>query len=127
MPRKKNYSNSESSVLADSDPPNDDVKSIEDGIRKAQLQELQDALKYRLWFLIWGVSITSVCVISSVAILVFLTFRGEYETALGVAFVSGLSVEVVGTAVVIAKYLFPNGGMKIQQSKTPVVTEEEDV
>lgn len=121
------YSNSDSSILANSNPRNDDVKSIEDNIREVQLQELKDALKYRRWFLEWGISITSVCVGASAIILVFLTLYGKYETALGVAFISGLSVEVVGVAVVIAKYLFPSGGIKIQQSETPIISEEEDV
>ena len=121
------YSNSDSSILANSNPRNDDVKSIEDNIREVQLQELKDALKYRRWFLEWGISITSVCVGASAIILVFLTLYGKYETALGVAFISGLSVEVVGVSVVIAKYLFPSGGIKIQQSETPIISEEEDV
>ena len=121
------YSNSDSSILANSNPRNDDVKSIEDNIREVQLQELKDALKYRRWFIEWGISITSVCVGASAIILVFLTLYGKYETALGVAFISGLSVEVVGVAVVIAKYLFPSGGIKIQQSETPIISEEEDV
>lgn len=121
------YSESDSSILARSNPTNDNVKDIEDDIKEAQLQELRDALQYRRCFFIWGIVITSVCVAVSAIALVFLTCFGEYETALGVAFVSGLSVEVVGIAVIIAKYLFPNGGMKIQRSRTPVITEEDDV
>lgn len=121
------YSNSDSQSLANANPENDDVKGIEERIREAQLQELRDALQYRRWFLIWGIGITSACVLFSVAVLVFLTWFGEYETSLGVAFVSGLSVEVVGIAVVIAKYLFPNGGTKVKNAKTPVITEEDDV
>lgn len=99
-----------SSELMQSDPENDDVKGIERRMRKARAQELEDANKYRTRFFYWGVGITTLCVVSSIGILVFLTFRGVYETAVGVAFVSGLAVEVVGIAAIIAKYLFPNGG-----------------
>lgn len=88
------------------DPSDDDVADIEKRVRGAYAQELEDAIRYRRRFFWWGVGITSVCVSASIGMIVFLVLQDVYETPVGVAFIGGLAVEVVGVAVVIAKYLF---------------------
>lgn len=112
--------------LVNADPTNGDVSEIENRVRGAYAQELEDAIKYRKRFFWWGVGITSVCVLASIGMIVFLVLRGVYETPVGVAFVSGLAVEVVGVVVVIAKYLFPDGGAASGKFPTPSVSEEDD-
>lgn len=96
-------------VLANADPRNNG-DDLEHRLREARAKEVEDAAGYRRKFFWWGIVLTSVCVAASIGALIFLTIRGVYETALGVAFVSGLAVEVVGLAAIIAKYLFPAGG-----------------
>lgn len=112
--------------LANTDPANGDVAEIEKRVRSAYAQELEDAIKYRRRFFWWGVGITSACVLASIGMIIFLVLRNTYETPVGVAFISGLAVEVVGVAVVIAKYLFPDGGATVSHSTSPSVSEEDD-
>ena len=112
--------------LTNADPSDDDVAEIEKRVRSAYAQELEDAIRYRRRFFWWGVTITSVCVLASIGMIVFLVFRNTYETPVGVAFISGLAVEVVGVAVVIAKYLFPDGGANSSRLPAPSVSEEDD-
>lgn len=119
-------SNQSSDGLASTDPANDDVAEIEKRVRSAYAQELEDAIKYRRRFFWWGVIITSVCVLASIGMIVFFVIRNAYETPVGVAFISGLAVEVVGVAVVIAKYLFPDGGAASNRFPAPSVSEEDD-
>lgn len=121
------YSDRDSGDLRQSDPANDDVVDIEAEIRQTQLQELRDALIFRKGFFRWGVTLTSACVLFSVGFLVLLVKVGMYQTPVGVAFVSGLAVEIVGIAVVIAKYLFPDGGVTVRGGVGKGVTEENDV
>lgn len=118
-------SSQSSDGLKNANPDNDDVANIEKRIREAYAKELEAALAYRTKFFWWGVIVTSVCVVASIGILIFLVCRGVYETAVGVAFISGLAVEVVGVAVVIAKYLFPeNGGSAIRASGSAIAEED---
>lgn len=112
--------------LTNADPSNDDVAEIEKRVRSAYAQELEDAIRYRRRFFWWGVTITSVCVLASIGMIIFLVFSNDYETPVGVAFISGLAIEVVGVAVVIAKYLFPDGGATSGRFSTPSVSEEDD-
>lgn len=112
--------------LHQSNPDSKDAAHIERRILEAYARELEDAIDYRRRFFWWGVAITSVCVLASVGVIVFLVLHGDYETPVGVAFVSGLAVEVVGVAVVIAKYLFPEGGSRQRFPGDATVSEEED-
>lgn len=63
---------------------------------------------------------------ASIGMIVFLVLQDVYETPVGVAFIGGLAVEVVGVAVVIAKYLFPDGGATSNRLLAPSVSEEDD-
>lgn len=108
------------------DPSDDDVADIEKRVRGAYAQKLEDAIRYRRRFFWWGVGITSVCVSASIGMIVFLVLQDVYETPVGVAFIGGLAVEVVGVAVVIAKYLFPDGGATSNRLLAPSVSEEDD-
>lgn len=103
-----------------------DVADIERRVREAHARELEDAIEYRRRFFRWGVLITSMCIIASISILILLILHGDYETPVGVAFVSGLAVEVVGVVVVIAKYLFPNGGSHSTPISEVSISEEND-
>ena len=67
------------------------------------------------------------CVVASIVILIVLMLYGVYETAVGVAFISGLAVEVVGIAAIIAKYLFPDKGAGNKTANAPSVVEEDEV
>ena len=116
-----------SSELIRSNPKNDDVKDIERRISEARAQELEDANEYRTRFFYWGVGITTLCVVASIVILIVLMLYGVYETAVGVAFISGLAVEVVGIAAIIAKYLFPDKGAGNKTTNAPSVVEEDEV
>lgn len=89
--------------------------------RRLRNDELRHAARYRAVFLVWGLSIVTVCVAAS-AVCVWALFRfGGYREMQGVivAFIGSLAVEVVGIAAIIARYLFPEGGPRHSDGAKP--------
>ena len=101
-------------VTTDVPPENeqDDATQVSDEFQKLELQEAKNALRYRRWFMWWGLGAVSFCIIVSAITVGSLFWFGGYREMASVliAFIGSIAVEVVGIAIVIAKYLFPNGG-----------------
>ncbi|MBT1162951.1 hypothetical protein [Bifidobacterium sp. SO1] len=97
----------------DTDVPLSDMQEdLDRQLRRAKVKEARNALRYRSVFLWWGILATSFCIIAS-TVTVWALFRyGGYRemAAVLIAYISGMTVEVIGIAVVIAKYLFPSTG-----------------
>ncbi|WEV75641.1 hypothetical protein [Bifidobacterium sp. ESL0800] len=92
--------------------PQISLPSVLDEFDKEDLKALQNATEDREKFLNWGLWATSICIGVSILVVVALFWFKTY-TQLGsvlIAFISGLAVEVVGIAAVMAKYLFPGNG-----------------
>ena len=77
---------------------------------KREDERLQQANKLRGKFFWWGIMATSLCIFTSCFVAVTLTFQRELTTGIATAFITGLTVEIIGVTAIIAKYLFPNKG-----------------
>ena len=79
---------------------------------EAETKEAETALLYRKLFLPWCLGIVTFCVVVSSCTVGSLFWYGGYREMGNVliAFIGSLAVEVVGIAVIVAKYLFPDGG-----------------
>ncbi|MDB6710075.1 hypothetical protein PMQ82_10350, partial [Bifidobacterium longum] len=79
-------------------------------LSQALNQFAQNLGRYR--FMWWGLGAVLFCIIVSAITVGSLFWFGGYREMASVliAFIGSLAVEVVGIAIVIAKYLFPNGG-----------------
>lgn len=75
---------------------------------KREDERLQQANKLRGKFFWWGIMATSLCIFTSCFVAVTLTFQRELTTGIATAFITGLTVEIIGVTAIIAKYLFPN-------------------
>ena len=78
------------------------AKSIEE----AELERLTQSNKLRGPFMYTALAMVFTIIVISSIVVVALTFRGELETTMGVAFSVTLGIEVVGILAIIAHYLF---------------------
>lgn len=86
----------------------DEKKASE--LDKRENERLQQAHDMREKFFKWGLKVTSACIATSCGLAAVLTCQHELTTGIATAFITGLTVEVIGVTAIIAKYLFPNGG-----------------
>ena len=71
-------------------------------------ERFQQANAMRGRFFRWGLVVTSLCIVTSCGLAIVLTFQRELTTGIATAFITGLTVEIIGVTAIIAKYLFPN-------------------
>lgn len=78
------------------------ASSVED----TELERLSQTNKLRGPFMYSALVMVATIIIVSSIVVIALTFRGELETPMGVAFSVTLGLEVVGILAIIAHYLF---------------------
>lgn len=76
-------------------------------MRDAEAVRVEQANKLREWFFIAGIALAGACVKTSIFISSWLTVTNRMTDTIAVAFITGLTVEVVGIVAIMAKYLFP--------------------
>ncbi len=79
-------------------------------MRDAEAVRVEQANKLREWFFIAGISLAGACVATSIIISIWLTCTNRMTETIAVAFITGLTIEVVGIVAIMAKYLFPAYG-----------------
>ncbi|WP_172120178.1 hypothetical protein [Actinomyces faecalis] len=86
------------------------AKRADERMRDAEAVRVEQANKLREWFFIAGISLAGACVATSIIISIWLTCTNRMTETIAVAFITGLTIEVVGIVAIMAKYLFPAYG-----------------